>query len=146
MPTPADRLRTVRRSESGQAMVELALILPLLALIVFGGIDFARALGHWTDMNQMASVGARTAAVNKDVGAELQDWVLDLGDTDFVRDNATVEVCHPDGTDEIGDSVKVTVSAPYSFLGILDIGTVTISGSATMRMEARPTNYTADGC
>lgn len=36
-------MRTTRRGDGGAALVELALILPVLALMVFGTIDLARA-------------------------------------------------------------------------------------------------------
>ena len=50
--------------ESGQAMVEFALILFPLLLIVAGIIQFGIALNYWLDMQRIANQGARWAAVN----------------------------------------------------------------------------------
>jgi TadE-like protein len=51
-------------SEGGAAMVELALILPLLLLMIFGMIDFGKAFNEWITQQHLASEGARLAAVN----------------------------------------------------------------------------------
>jgi Flp pilus assembly protein TadG len=53
----------LRRSEDGQALVELALVIPLLLLLVLGIVDFARAVNYWNDENHLANIGARYAAV-----------------------------------------------------------------------------------
>jgi hypothetical protein len=44
-------------------MVELALALPILLLVIFGIVDFGRAINYWNDENSLANVGARYAAV-----------------------------------------------------------------------------------
>src|SRR5437773_10805566 len=51
--------------ERGAAMVEFAIVLPILALLLFGILDFGRLLNYWNDENQMAADGARWAAVNR---------------------------------------------------------------------------------
>jgi Flp pilus assembly protein TadG len=53
-----------RRSESGQALVEFALVLPLLMLIVVGIIDFGFAFNQWNTAQNAAREGARIAAVS----------------------------------------------------------------------------------
>ena len=50
--------------ESGQAMVEFALVLFPLLLLVAGIIQFGIALNYWLDMQRIANQGARWAAVN----------------------------------------------------------------------------------
>ena len=50
---------------SGQALVEFALVLPLLLLVVIGIFEFGKAINYWIDQNQIASEGARWVAVNK---------------------------------------------------------------------------------
>ena len=51
------------RSERGTALVEFALIAPLLFLLIGGVIDFARALNYYNDLTQLAGQGARAAIV-----------------------------------------------------------------------------------
>ena len=58
------------RIESGQAMVEFALILVPLLIIVVGIIQFGIGLNYWLDMNRLANQGARWAVVElRPVGA-----------------------------------------------------------------------------
>lgn len=59
---------TDRRKEGGQALVEFALVLPLLLLLVFGGIEFGRLYHSHLVITSAAREGARTAAVTHDTG------------------------------------------------------------------------------
>ena len=52
-----------RRTDSGAATVELALLLPLLLVLVFGIIDFGRAFNAQVTLSEAAREGARLAAV-----------------------------------------------------------------------------------
>ena len=54
---------TARSRESGQAAVELALVVPIICLLVLALIDFAKALNYWLDANHLANEGVRQAAV-----------------------------------------------------------------------------------
>jgi Flp pilus assembly protein TadG len=59
------RVKGARRlgSERGTAVVEFALIAPLLFLLVGGIIDFARAMNYYNDLTQLAGQGVRSAIV-----------------------------------------------------------------------------------
>jgi Flp pilus assembly protein TadG len=52
------------RRPRGQALVELALIIPVLVFIVFGITDIGRAYYQYTTMTEAVREGARYAAVN----------------------------------------------------------------------------------
>ena len=149
------------RGESGQALVEFALVLPLLLTVLLGLIDFGKAFNYWIDETHMANLGARLAAVNAPStdtgGMSLQQYVLSQADTNELRNGGTssvptqAQVCvsFPNGTANVGDPVTVTVNVTYDYLpfigkAISQAG-VAVSGSATMRLEATPTNYSA-GC
>jgi Flp pilus assembly protein TadG len=149
----------MRRDESGQALVEFALVLPILLVLVFGMLDFGKAYNYWIDSTHLSASGARWAAVNKNPGpgATLQDSIREQADTAELRDGGTdavadpLQVCisFPDGTSNVGDPVQVTVSADYSFLNFLQVQSgvtsKTITGSSTMRLEQLPTNF-SEGC
>ncbi len=51
------------RGERGAAMVEFALILPLIVLLTFGIIEFAIAFNTDSNINQAGRAGGRTAAI-----------------------------------------------------------------------------------
>jgi Flp pilus assembly protein TadG len=152
----------LRRSsdERGAVLVEFALVLPLLLILVFGMLEFGKAFNYWIDTTHLANEAARWAVVNHNPGAgTLQEYVKGQANTLELRDGGTAsipsgdeaEVCisFPSGTDNVGDPVQVTVTATYHWIPFVGdrIGSanVTITGSATMRLEARPTNYLA-GC
>lgn len=54
-----------KNRQSGQALVELALILPLLVAILIGIIDCARAFHCWSTVNHMCVEAARVASQRK---------------------------------------------------------------------------------
>ena len=144
--------------EQGASLVEFALILPVLALLLFSMLEFGKAFNYWIDETHLANEGARWAVVNKNPGTgSLQQYILDQATTSELRSGGTgsmpnpAQVCisFPDGTSEVGDPVLVTVSATYNWLPIVGdvvgVGQATITGSSHMRLEALPTNYAA-GC
>jgi Flp pilus assembly protein TadG len=52
-----------RRDERGAAMVEFAMILPLLVLLTFGIIEFGVAFNASSNVSQSSRAGGRTAAI-----------------------------------------------------------------------------------
>ncbi len=50
--------------ESGQALIEFALALPLLILLVAGIVDFGLAMNTWNTTQNAAREGARIAAIS----------------------------------------------------------------------------------
>jgi hypothetical protein len=98
-------------------------------------VEFARAYNAYNDLNQMAANGARFAAVGRYPGnAQL---VSDEADTAVSR-AATVTVSYPDsGTNQcaVGNRVTVSATAPVQLASILNVGTINLTGKATMRVE-----------
>jgi Flp pilus assembly protein TadG len=153
------RLRRIAwKSERGATLVEFALVLPLLLVLLFGMLDFGKAFNYWIDETHLANEAARWAVVNKNPGSgTLQQYVQQQADTPELRNGGTpsvpspLQICisFPNGTANVGDPVHVTAAATYNWLPFLGtkigIAQTTITGSATMRLEAVPTNYGA-GC
>jgi Flp pilus assembly protein TadG len=54
-----------RSDERGQAMTEVALVLPLLALLLFAVIQFGIAFNNYLTLTDAVRVGARQAAVSR---------------------------------------------------------------------------------
>lgn len=154
-------LRRRLRGESGVAIVEFALVMPLLCFIVVLVLDFGRAFNYWIDTTHLASEGARLAAVDH-VPSEtvpgctfttVQTYIRCKADTVELRDGtsrwvtAPLDVCvtNPGTTSKVGDPVEVSVSTTYHFLPILNAGTINLEGTATMRREVLA-NHVSSGC
>ena len=149
------RLRTRIADQRGTSLVEFALILPVLALILFGLLDFAKAFNYWNDQTHLAAEGARWAVVNSNPGSgqTLQQYLQQQADTSELRGLAVVCVAFPTNPDtgtsgHVGDPVTVTVRSRYTWLPFVSSRaglspSTTITGSATMRLEAPPTAYSA---
>ena len=146
------------RDESGVALVEFALVLPLLLLLLFGMLDFGKAFNYWIDETHLANETARWAAVNNlPGGTDLCAYAKSQADTPELRSGGTssipgsgaaVSVTYPvngaTGTSgQVGDPVQVTVSVSYHWLPFigthLGAPSVTIQGTSTMRLEAKGT-------
>jgi Flp pilus assembly protein TadG len=54
------------RNRRGQAIVEMALILPIFLLLVVGMLEFGLVMHDYITVAEAARAGARTAAVRKD--------------------------------------------------------------------------------
>jgi Flp pilus assembly protein TadG len=140
--------------QKGTSLVEFALILPVLALILFGLLDFAKAFNYWNDQTHLAAEGARWAVVNSNPGSgTLQQYLQQQADTSELRGLAVVCIAFPNNPDtgtsgQVGDPVQVTVKSRYTWIPFVASKaslspSMTITGSATMRLEAPPTNYSA---
>jgi len=152
------RRSSQRDRESGQAMVEFALILFPLMLIVVAIIQFGIALNYWLDMQRIANQGARWAAVNNwppdcpvgsgvgdcdgDPYPTLQESLVNQALTQGLENGVTVEICYPDGTGSQSHPVRVSLEAPFDLLPILGIGSLKLGADATMRLEQTPTLIT----
>lgn len=153
-PQPHARLRALRRNERGTALVEFALVLPILMALVIGILDFGRALNYYNQLSQLAGQGARAAAV--DCSPDGQTCPLPTGSKLIQTQltgtyaagglNGAMSACIT-GASGIGQPVTVTASygfAPVGFLPFLSGTTFTISASQTERQEVTPTYGT--GC
>jgi Flp pilus assembly protein TadG len=149
------RLLARLNDQQGTSLVEFALILPILALLLFGLLDFAKAFNYWNDETHLAAEGARWAVVNSNPGSgqTLQQYLQSQADSSELRGSAIVCVSFPNNPDsgtsgQVGDPVTVTVKSRYTWLPFVSSRarlspSTTITGTATMRLEATPTNYTS---
>ncbi len=69
-----------KRDESGAALVEFALIAPLLVLLVLGIIEFGWLFGQYNDVRHGAREGGRYASVNGGTQAEIVTLICDSMD------------------------------------------------------------------
>jgi uncharacterized iron-regulated membrane protein len=150
-PRPRGRLRTFRRDQRGTAMVEFALIAPFLFLILFGIIDFGRALNYYNQVTQLAGQGARAAAVNTmpdgtpiTSGTALQTALVNATGQPELKSGEIVCIKSPLPT-AVGQPVTVKVSYQFHFLPLVGVaaqalGGLNLSATETERAEVVPSS------
>jgi hypothetical protein len=109
-----------RRDERGAAVVEFALILPVLVMFVFGIVEFGRAYSARIELTAAVREGARAEAT-KDGAPGL--------------DRARIEVPVPDSC-TVPLARNATVNASYQFhytIPLVRTGTWTLKAKGVMR-------------
>jgi Flp pilus assembly protein TadG len=118
--------------DRGQAAVELALVLPLVAALALALLQVALVVRDQVLVVHAAREAARAAAVGDDPGAARAAALAGAG---LAPDRTDVEVSGREGP---GSRVRVRVryaaSTDVPVVGPL-LGDVGLSGSATMRVE-----------
>jgi hypothetical protein len=116
---PSTTLRLTER-QSGQTVTEFALVLPLLALLLFGVIQFGIVFHQYVTLTDAVRAGGRQGAVARDLPnprAIVEDRVR-RSTVNLDQSKLSVVV---DSTFLRGDDITVTASYPYSInlLGIV---------------------------
>jgi uncharacterized protein (UPF0333 family) len=136
------------RHERGQALVEFAIVLPVLMLIIIGILTFGRYVDYSNQQTQLASEAARSAAVAFDpAGTQtIQDYTRTqatgelLNGSNDVTSKVQVYLYYPTGSSYVvGQSVRACVVSTENLLPLLGAGpSIHIVESATMRIEQAP--------
>lgn len=123
------------RSESGQALVEFALLLPALLLIVFAIAQFGGLFNHYVTITDATRVGARMAAVSRLAGDPVTIAKQAVRDSAKDLDQTQLQVSvTPSPPWSIGQQVTVTATYPYS---VDLVGIVVKSGTLTSSTKER---------
>jgi Flp pilus assembly protein TadG len=136
----------IAHSGSGQALVEFALVLPILVLIILGLFDAGRAVINYTTLTNAARVGARVAIVNqsndstcttiKTFKCAAAEQTTGMG----IQPASIADVVITGNDCAVVGNCDVTVSLTYPYQAITPvvgslIGPVTLTASETMRIE-----------
>ncbi len=144
-PSPAP-LRRAARDEGGQALIEFALVMPLLLLVVVGAIQFGLALQNYVALTDAVRVGARQAAVSRSIEPESSRVPLVVSNVhragaNLDKNKLRITVTPWDPVNNISAWVQsgdVTVTGEYPFeinvLGLVLFDT-TITSRTTERVE-----------
>lgn len=162
----SDTRRTTRRgsNERGQSLAEIAILLPIFLILVFGIIDFGMGLRAYIQVAQATREGARFGLLGNQPGAFSAGGSGDCnGSADStvvgkvcstidgldLTDLQTVTVTCPDGGTPpcaSGDTIQVRAEYNYHYItpvrsivnffsgGSLS-DTITVSATSTMRAE-----------
>ena len=137
--------RRDRFNRRGQALVEFALVLPLVLLLVVGMLEFARAWNLHQTMTDAVREGARRAVL-------ADAWSVDsayapiwryLAQSGYDPSYATMGICTPPATScastsskfkQHGEFITVTLSLPYK-IWVLGNRQLLMRTSYTVRNE-----------
>ena len=137
-------LRRNQPRQRGAALVEFALVAPLLIILVMGIVEFGWLFAQMNEIRHVAQEGARWGAVSRpDIdGVSGMTW-SDLHDRACAAANlpsgTTVSINGSPGAGTKGETASVTVQATVESLSGLPLVTVflpsTLSNTATFRLE-----------
>src|SRR5690348_5894749 len=121
------------RDQRGQTMVEFALVLPLIAILLFGVIQFGIAFNNYVTLTDAVRAGARKAAVSRQTGNPVGNATSAVYSSaaDLKASDLNVSI----SSDwQPGDPVTVTATYPYSInlLGVV-VKTGNLSSKTTER-------------
>lgn len=138
-----------RRGEKGAALVEFAVLMPLLLLLVLGMVEFGWKFGQFNDVRHAVREGARFAAVDGGSNAEIEARVcaaLDLlgaGITE-VRMSWSTDA-DGDGNTDIGEPGSIRVEVDVSSLSSAPLITnflpTQLGSDVQFRLEQPPDSW-----
>jgi Flp pilus assembly protein TadG len=123
---PSDRRH---RSERGQALVEFALVLPVLGILILGIVQLGLVFHDYVALTDAVRTGARQAAITHNAGVATSAVVNSA--SDLKSSDLDVKV---NSSFQSGDDVTVTATYPYD---INILGVVVKSGRLTAKTVDR---------
>ena len=130
-------IKWLRKSEKGQAMVEMALVLPILLLLVGAIVDFGWLFYSQLALNNAAREGARYAVIHYNAAGDWKQDAQRVMDNSYVGvSTATAEVADPDDS-----QIRATMSARVPILTgiastVLQTDAMDMTGTCVMRLES----------
>jgi len=152
-----------RRREGGQALLEFALVFPIIVLVLISFLEIGRAVSDWNTLTNAARQGARVAAVNQisaqtecnesrpvenPLDAHWSIWGCVMAATSQMKINSgdiSVTYTAPSGTTldcttvvHVGCIAAVTVTyryTPATALTTTLIGPITMTATSKMPVE-----------
>jgi len=123
------------KNNRGQAMVEFALVLPVLLLLIIGSMEFGLVINQYMVLAEAAREGARSAALG---GSNTAVTVVVKTAASQI-DTTQLTVAISPAIRIRGDGVTVTVAKPVQAITLLmnpffPAGYM-VQGAATMRVE-----------
>ena len=139
MPTlsmPSDKARKAQR---GTALIEFALVLPMLLIMTVAAVDFGRAFFVKNVVSQAAREGVRLRAVSSSADSGLvRDRVLQVANAASVT-ISDLAINGPDASRQV--TVTVTAEFNWIFPGVFNLfganftNPMSLTGEAVMRNE-----------
>jgi Flp pilus assembly protein TadG len=128
MKTRANDTRT-----GGQAMIELAMVLPLLVLLILGVFDFACAIRSSNTISNMSREGANLAARTTFAQQDIMNAIADTAQQLDMQHNGMMYITVLNGVTG-GDP---TIQSQYSWTG----SSLSIKPASKLGTKANPTTH-----
>jgi Flp pilus assembly protein TadG len=126
-------MKTMMRNERGAALVEAAMIMPLIMLISVGIFEFGRAYQTSQVLTNAAREGARLAVLegrtDSDVRARVNKYVTDGGLTALIDGN--IQVNRTVALSATATASTVTITYPFQFMMLNPIVRMVTPASST---------------
>jgi Flp pilus assembly protein TadG len=129
----AVKTRVQLASERGQAMTEMAIVLPILCVLLFGILEFGIVFNRYLTITDAVRAGARVAAVSRFQGDPVGITVARVRSAAGDLDQSKLQVSVTGDWDP-GGSVVVQATYPYS---IDLLGLVVKAGNLTSKTTER---------
>jgi Flp pilus assembly protein TadG len=147
-PRRGGKLLARLRADDGVAMVEFALVLPVLLAVLTGILQFGLMFNRYISLTDAARIGAREVALARgstgnpctaeETTLENNEPTLNLTAANFNTPTFSnpADTCSNPGSWNQGDTVTFTIHEPYTFhvYGI-NLGTVTLTAQVTDAIE-----------
>ncbi len=114
--------------ERGAALVEFALLLPVLVLLIFGIVEFGRAYNASVTLTHATREGVRELAISRDAGSAVAVTKSAAPTLDPLQITVVTDDCTP------GEPTRVEATYPFHYsIPLFGDGTVTLRATAVMR-------------
>ena len=123
VPRRPSLLAPLCRGERGQALIEFALVMPLMLALLLVLVDFGLAVDHRLVVQHSLSEGVREAQVtNLSNITQTKQHIVDttVDQSQGILDSGMVDVCYEDQNSngdpgDAGDKVRVSIDYTYRF-------------------------------
>ncbi len=127
----------MKKNQKGQALVELAITLPILLLLVMGIAQFGMMLNAYLTIQNSAREGARLGIVGGS-NAEINNLIISISSS-LSPENLTVNVTPDELNRNSGETLTVSVSYNYHLtvpiISAMLHNVVVLKAQTTMRIE-----------
>jgi Flp pilus assembly protein TadG len=102
------------KNQRGQALVEFAIILPLLLLIIMSIIEFGLMLNSYLTVRNVSREGARAGIVGS-TNAEIENTIISTS-PNLEECKLTINITPPEGSRKSGDTLTVKLTYKYKLI------------------------------
>jgi Flp pilus assembly protein TadG len=104
----------VLKDQKGQALVEFAVILPLLLLLIMGIIEFGLMLNSYLTVRNVSREGARAGIVGS-TNAEIENTIISTS-PNLEESKLTINITPTEGSRKSGDTLTVQLTYKYELI------------------------------